>query len=57
MRSSNLINSGITLVSPFFILISVACVVGPSVTMSSTDVSFQNFVFWDLFEFSVAEIT
>jgi hypothetical protein len=27
-----------------------------SVTMSSTDFSFQNLVFWNLFEFSVAEI-
>ncbi len=36
---------------------SVACAVGPSVTMSSTDFSFQNLVFWNLFEFSAAEIT
>jgi hypothetical protein len=28
-----------------------------SVTTSSTDFSFQNLVFWNLFEFSVAEIT
>ncbi len=28
-----------------------------SVTMFSTDFSFQNLVFWDLFEFSAAEIT
>jgi hypothetical protein len=28
-----------------------------SVTMFSTDFSFQNLVFWNLFEFSVAEIT
>ncbi len=28
-----------------------------SVTMCSTDFSFQNLVFWNLFEFSVAEIT
>jgi len=28
-----------------------------SVTMSSTDFSFQNLVFWNLFEFSVVEIT
>ncbi len=28
-----------------------------SVTMSSTDLSFQNLVFWNLFEFSAAEIT
>jgi hypothetical protein len=36
---------------------SVACVIGPSVTMSSTDFSFQNLVFWNLFEFLVAAIT
>jgi hypothetical protein len=35
----------------------VACAVGPSVTTSSTDFSFQNLVFWNLFEFSAAEIT
>jgi hypothetical protein len=28
-----------------------------SVTAFSTDFSFQNLVFWNLFEFSVAEIT
>jgi len=28
-----------------------------SVTMFSTDFSFQNLVFWNLFEFSMAEIT
>jgi hypothetical protein len=28
-----------------------------SFTTSSTDFSFQNLVFWNLFEFSVAEIT
>jgi len=39
------------------ILTSVACLVGPSVTTSSTDFSFQNLVFWNLFEFSAAEIT
>jgi hypothetical protein len=39
------------------IITSVACAIGPSVTTSSTDVSFQNLVFWNLFEFSVAEIT
>ncbi len=33
----------------------VACAVGPIVTMSSTDSSFQNLVFWSLFEFSVVE--
>jgi hypothetical protein len=36
---------------------SVACAVGPSVTTSSTDFSFWNLVFWNLFEFSAAEIT
>ncbi len=36
---------------------SVACAIGPSFTKSSTDFSFQNLVFWNLFEFSVAEIT
>jgi ribosomal protein L21E len=36
---------------------SVACAVGPSVTTSSTDFSFQNLVFGNLFEFSAAEIT
>jgi hypothetical protein len=36
---------------------SVACAVGPSVIMSSIDFSFQNLVFWNLFEFSAAEIT
>jgi hypothetical protein len=36
---------------------SVACAVGPSVTMSSNDFSFWNLVFWNLFEFSAAEIT
>jgi hypothetical protein len=35
---------------------SVACAVGPSVTTTSTEFSFQNLVFWNLFEFSVAEI-
>ncbi len=40
-----------------FSLTSVACAVGPSVTMSSTDFSFQNQIFENLFEFSVAEIT
>ncbi len=35
---------------------SVACVVGPSVTTFSTDFSFQNVVFGNLFEFSAAEI-
>jgi hypothetical protein len=36
---------------------SVACAVGPSVTTSSTDFSFQILVFWYLFEFLAAEIT
>jgi hypothetical protein len=36
---------------------SVACAVGPSVIASSTYFSFQNLVFWNLFEFSAAEIT
>jgi hypothetical protein len=36
---------------------SIACAVGPSVTMSSTDFSFQNLVFENLFEFSAAEMT
>jgi hypothetical protein len=36
---------------------SVTCAVGPSVTTSSTDFSFQNLVFRNLFEFSAAEIT
>ncbi len=41
-----------------FINTSVACAVGPSVSTSSTDFSFQNLVFfWNFFEFSVAEIT
>ncbi len=35
---------------------SVAGAVGPSVTMTSTDFSFQNLVFWNLFEFLVAQI-
>jgi hypothetical protein len=35
----------------------VACADGPSDTMSSTDFSFQNLVFWNLFEFSEAKIT
>jgi hypothetical protein len=36
---------------------SVACAVGPSVTTSSTDFSFQNLAFGNLFEFLAAEIT
>jgi hypothetical protein len=39
------------------ILTSVACLVGPSVTRSSTDFSFQNLGFWNLFEFSATQIT
>jgi len=35
----------------------VACAISPGVTTYSTDFSFQNLVFWNLFEFSVAEIT
>ncbi len=40
-----------------FMFTSVASAGGPSVTMSSTDFTFQNLVFWNLFEFSAAEIT
>ncbi len=36
---------------------NVACAVGPSVITSSTDISFQNLVFWNLFEFWATEIT
>jgi len=36
---------------------SVACAIGTSVTTSSTDFSFQNLDFWNLFAFSAAEIT
>jgi hypothetical protein len=36
---------------------SLACELGPSVPTSSTDFSFQNLVFWNLFEFSAAEVT
>jgi hypothetical protein len=36
---------------------SVACAIGSSVTTSLSDFSFQNLVFWNLFEFSAAEIT
>jgi hypothetical protein len=35
---------------------SVACAISPSVTTSSTDFSFQNLVFGNLFELSAAEI-
>jgi hypothetical protein len=34
----------------------VARAIGPSATTLSTDFSFQNLVFWNLFEFSAAEI-
>ncbi len=40
-----------------FMLTSVASVVGPSVTTFSTDFSIQSLVFWNLFEFSAADIT
>ncbi len=40
-----------------FIIISMACALGPSVTTSSTDFSFSKPGFWELFEFSAAEIT
>ncbi len=35
------------LVTSYIIGTSVACAIGPSVTMSSTDFSFQNLVFWE----------
>jgi hypothetical protein len=35
----------------------VACAVGPSVSTPSTNFSFQNLDFWNLFEFPAAEIT
>jgi len=35
----------------------VACALGPGVNLSSTDFSVQNLVFWNLIEFSTAEIT
>jgi hypothetical protein len=38
-------------------LTSVACAIGPNATTSSTEFLFQNLVFWNLFEFSVTEIT
>jgi len=38
------------------LVMGVACAIAPSDTTSATDVSFQNLVFWNLFEFSVAEI-
>jgi hypothetical protein len=48
-------NTGLRVNFPF-IHTSVARAVGPSVTTSSTDFSFQNLVFGNLFEFSAAEI-
>ncbi len=39
-----------------YIYTSVACAIGPSGTTSSTDFSFQNLGFWNLFEFSAAKI-
>ncbi len=36
---------------------SVACAIGPSVTTTLADFSFQNLVFWNLLEFPVAKIT
>jgi hypothetical protein len=33
----------------------VACAIGPSTATFSTDFSFQNLVFWNLFEFSAAK--
>ncbi len=41
---------------PKLIYISVACAIGLSVTMYSIVFSFQNLVFWTLFEFSTIEI-
>jgi hypothetical protein len=38
-----------------FIVTGVACAVGPSITTSSTDFSFQNLVFKNLFEFLAAK--
>jgi hypothetical protein len=35
----------------------VACAIGPSVTTSSTDFSFQNLVFRNSIEYSAAEMT
>ncbi len=49
--------SALSLVILSIVPTSLACALGPSVPMSSTDFSFQNLVFWDLFEFSAAEIT
>ncbi len=41
---------------PKLIYTSVACAICPSVTSSSIGFSFQNLVFWNLFEFLVIEI-
>jgi hypothetical protein len=35
---------------------SEACAVGPNITTSSIDFSFQNLVCWNLFEFLAAEM-
>ncbi len=44
--------------TPSFICTSVACAVGPIVSTSSTDFfPFKTWFFWNLFEFSAAEIT
>jgi hypothetical protein len=43
--------------SSIYTYTSVACAVGASVTMSSTEFSFQNLVYWNLFEVLVAEMT
>ncbi len=40
-----------------FMFTSVACAVDQSLSTFSTDFSFQNLVFWNLLEFSAAEIT
>jgi len=40
-----------------FMSTSVACALAPSINRSSTDFSFQNLVFKNLFEFSAIEIT
>jgi hypothetical protein len=40
-----------------FIITIVACAVGSNIITSSTDFSFRNLVFWNLFEFSAAEVT
>jgi hypothetical protein len=38
-------------------ILVLACAIGPSVTTFSSDFSFQNLVFWNLFEVSLAEMT